>query len=164
MLITTLLMQINVVTNILPGKHELRDTSVNYIVLHYDEGKSYTGTRSSLIRKGNSYHYYVKRDGTVVKLLDPKYKANHAGISYYKKKFGLNMYSIGICLQNKPPQQYTSAQYKSLRWLILDLQKRYNDSTTRIILGHSDVALPRGRKKDPGKHFSWMHLRTMIKQ
>lgn len=164
MLIATLLLQINVVNNILPGKHDLRDTSMNYIVLHYDESKSYSGTRRFLLLKGNSYHYYVKRDGTIVKLLDPKYKANHAGLSYYNKLFNMNNYSIGICLQNKAPQRYTKNQYKSLSWLILELQKRYDDSTSRVILGHSDIAFPRGRKKDPGKHFSWIYLRTMIKQ
>lgn len=152
-----------ITTDILPGKHSLRDTTVNYIVLHYDDGKSYKSVRQFLIKKGNSYHYYIKRDGTIVKLLDTKYEAGHAGLSFYKKYVRMNRYTIGICLQNKPPQQYTKEQYISAAWLIRQLQKKYTDSTARIILGHSEIAIPRGRKKDPGKHFNWKKLHALIR-
>lgn len=147
----------------LPGKHSVRDTTTNYIVLHYDDGNSYEASRKFLIKKGNSYHYYIKRNGTIVKMLDPMYEAGHAGLSYYKKHIRMNRYSIGICLQNNPPQKYTAAQYNSAAWLIRQLQKRYEDSTSKIILGHSEIAVPRGRKNDPGKHFNWKKLHMLIK-
>jgi N-acetyl-anhydromuramyl-L-alanine amidase AmpD len=146
----------------LPSKKIIRSTTTNYIVLHYDDGGSYNSTRKTLIQKGNSYHYYIQRDGTIIKLIDPKYEASHAGISYYKGKFRLNRYSIGICLQNDPPQVYTKEQYNSAAWLINELQLRYTDPTSKVIIGHSDIAIPRGRKKDPGKHFSWMTLYANI--
>lgn len=165
MILISLLFQLNaptVINDLLPGERSLRNTSVNYIVLHYDDGKSYSGTRKFLLRKGNSYHYYVKRNGTVVKLVDTKYQAGHAGISYYKGYVRMNRYSIGISLQNDPPQKYTDAQYKSTAWLITQLQRKYKDSTSRVILGHSEIAVPRGRKKDPGSHFNWSRLRKLI--
>lgn len=152
-----------VIHNPLAGTHRVRDTSKNYIVLHYDDGKSYSSARSFLIKKGNSYHYYIKRDGTIMKMLDTKYEAGHAGLSYYNGNVRMNRYSIGICLQNNPPQKYTTAQYNSAAWLIRQLQKRYEDSTSKIILGHSEIAVPRGRKKDPGKHFNWKKLHMLIK-
>ena len=145
----------------LPVKKTTR-SATNYIVLHYDDGGSYKSTRRTLIKKRNSYHYYIQRDGTIIKLIDPKYEASHAGISYYKGKFRLNKYSIGICLQNNPPEAYTEKQYNSAGWLIKQLQSRYKDSTSKVIIGHSDIALPRGRKIDPGEHFNWEKLYVNI--
>jgi len=146
----------------LPSKKSARSITANYIVLHYDDGGSYTSTRRTLINKRNSYHYYIQRDGTIIKLIDPKYQASHAGISYYKGMVRLNKYSIGICLQNDPPEAYTEKQYNSVAWLINVLQHKYKDSTTKVLLGHSDIAFPRGRKQDPGVHFNWEKLRHHI--
>ena len=146
----------------LPIQKKLRSTTANYIVLHYDDGGSYKSTRNTLIKKKNGYHYYIQRNGVIIKLIDTKYQANHAGISYYKGMFRLNKYSIGICLQNDPPQAYTEAQYKSTAWLIDVLQNKYKDSTTQVLLGHSDIAIPRGRKEDPGSHFDWKKLQHYI--
>ncbi len=139
-----------------------RDTTKNFIVLHYDDSDSYLGTRKWLIKKRNSYHYYIQRSGVIVKMVDPKYQANHAGASLWRSYLRMNKYSIGICLENKPPQLYTDKQYNSLAWLIKVLQKRYPDSTSRFILGHSDVAVPRGRKHDPGPHFEWEKLLKLL--
>jgi len=146
----------------IPDRHEIRDSSVNYIVLHYDEGGDYKIARVTLIKRHASYHYFVKRDGTIIKLLDPTYQGSHAGLSYYNGYFHINKYSIGICLENKPPQEYTNKQYTSTAWLIKSLQQRYRDSTSHIILGHSEVAWPRGRKQDPGKQFNWNTLHQLI--
>jgi len=143
---------------------KIRDTSRNFIVLHYDESDSYLGTRRWLIKKRNSYHYYIERSGRIIKLVDPKYEANHAGASLWRTYLRMNRYSIGICLQNKVPQEYTDVQYKSLAWLIKVMQSRFKDkdSTAYVILGHSDVAIPRGRKHDPGEHFEWNKLYSLL--
>lgn len=157
MLLSLFILQLNapvVINNPLPIRKEKRNASLNYIVLHSDEGSSYKSTRSFLIRKRNSYHYYIKRNGDIVKMIDPMYKANHAGLSFYKGKFRMNNYSIGIALQNNMRQEYTDRQYASLAWLTCVLRKRYPDSTSSIILRHSDIAIPRGRKNDPGDNFS----------
>lgn len=158
------LLQIKVIDKPIPIRYKpLRDTTENYIVLHYDENDNYFGTRQWLIKKGNSYHYYIERNGTIIKMVDPKYEAGHAGASLWNGHLRMNKYSIGICLENKPPQQYTQAQYISLSWLIKVLQKRFDDPTSHVILGHSDVAIPRGRKQDPGPQFDWNELRRLLK-
>lgn len=146
----------------LPVKREIRDSSANFIVLHYDDGNSYSIARRTLIRRKLSYHYYVQRDGKIIKMVDPKYRASHVGLSYYKGYVRLNKYSIGICLQNNSKQSYTEEQYKSTAWLVNQLQTRYNDSTSAHVIGHSDVALPFGRKIDPGELFDWAKLKKYI--
>lgn len=148
----------------IPHKKELRNENFNYIILHADEGNGYSGTRSSLIKKRNGYHYYIQRNGTIIKMIDPRYKASHAGVSYYKGKIRMNNYSIGIAFENNEKQLYTEKQYVSAAWLISELQDRYPDSTSRIILGHSDIALPRGRKHDPGKNFDWKKLQSLLRK
>jgi N-acetylmuramoyl-L-alanine amidase len=70
----------------------------------------------------------------------------------------MNDVSIGICLENIPPSAYTSIQYERLAWLVASIHRRFPNSKNNRILGHSDVAIPRGRKTDPGPHFSYAAL------
>lgn len=143
-------------------KKEYRDTSRNYIVLHNDGGSGgYTITRQTLMKRRLSYHYYIKRDGTIVKLLDPTYQASHVGYSWWNGLVRINRYSIGICLQDNDKHTYTDKQYKSTAWLITQLRHRYTDSTTKRIVGHSNVARPRGRKTDP-ENFNWDKLNLLL--
>ena len=135
-----------------------RDTTNNYIVLHYDESMDFKTTFRWLKRKRNSYHYFIRRDGTIHKLIDPKYQANHAGLSFWDNNVRMNRYSIGICLQNDGKIKYTDKQYESLLWLINIQKKRFHDITEEKIIGHSDIAIPRGRKSDPGDHFDWSRI------
>lgn len=146
----------------LPIKRELRDSTVNFIVLHYDDGDSYDVARRTLIRRGLSYHYYIRRDGRIVQMVDPKYKASHAGLSYFRGYIRLNNYSIGICLQNNSRQTYTEVQYNSLSYLVSQLQRRYMDSTSQVIIGHDEIAFPPGRKRDPGRLFNWTIFRNNL--
>jgi len=141
---------------------EHRDTSVNFIVFHYDSGSTPRSTFRYLRKKRASYNYYIARDGTIYKLVDPAYKANHAGVSLYNGYLGMNKYSIGICFQNKYPQAYTMDQYTSAAWLVSVLYRRFPSARHHPLLGHSDIAFPRGRKSDPGDHFSWPTLQSLI--
>lgn len=142
----------------LRGYHPRRDTSITYLVIHYDSGASYESTRKYLIKRRTSYHYYITRNGTINKLIEPTHKASHAGLSLWDGHVMLNRYSIGICLQNLYPQTYTDEQYNSLVWLVWQLQQRFPNATNEHIVGHEDIAFPRGRKKDPGPHFDWHRL------
>jgi N-acetyl-anhydromuramyl-L-alanine amidase AmpD len=141
---------------------ELRDSSKNYIVIHNDDAGSYEIARQTLIKRRLSYHYYIQRNGRIIELLEPQYAASHVGYSYWNGLVRMNRYTIGICLQNKPPQTYTNEQYTSLSQLILLLQNRYPDSTSQVLIGHDQVAIPFGRKHDPGPEFNWTFLRTLI--
>jgi AmpD protein len=151
-----------VVNRPFPAKQR-RDTSVTYIVIHYDSSPDPKTTFNFLKRKRNSYNYYIARNGTIYKMIDPAYKANHAGLSFYDGHVRMNNYSIGICFENKYPQAYTDAQYKSGAWLVSKLYERFPDARTHPLLGHSDIAIPRGRKHDPGDHFSWSTFHSLIK-
>lgn len=144
---------------------KIRDTAnTNFIVLHYDDGDGYAIARRTLIKRHLAYHYYIERSGRIIKMVDPKYEIAHAGPSLWRSYLRMNKYSIGICLQNNPPQQYTDVQYVSLAWLIKVIQNRFKDkdSTAYTILGHGDIATPRGRKMDPGEHFDWGKLYSIL--
>lgn len=137
-----------------------RDTTDNYIVIHYDNGIDTKSTFRYLRRKRNSYHYFIDKRGTIYKLIDPRYQANHAGLSYWDGKLRMNKYSIGICLQNDGKSIYTEQQYISLLWLINIQKNRFHDITDNRIIGHSDIAIPRGRKPDPGEQFIWRRIKA----
>lgn len=140
----------------------LRDTTVTYIVIHNDSSPTPRVTFKYLKRHRNSYHYYISRDGTIHRLVDPRYEASHAGLTLYDGYVRMNRYSIGICFENMPPQEYTDAQYKSGAWLVQQLHKRFPDSKTKPVVGHEDIAIPRGRKNDPGQHFNWQTFNEYI--
>ena len=93
--------------------------------------------------KGNGwadvgYHRIIRRDGTV-EMGRPDAKAGaHAA--------GFNANSLGICLvggtdiggpKAKAVNNFTKAQFASLKMLLVQLQKQYPDATR--ILGHRDV-------------------------
>lgn len=143
---------------------EHRDTSVTYLVIHNDSSPNPRTTFRFLKKKKNSYHYYIDRSGIVYRLIDPAYVANHAGLSFYDGYLRMNQYSIGICLENVPPAEYTSAQYESLAWLVKQMYVRFPDSQSHRIVGHEDIAIPRGRKSDPGPYFLWSRLYTLLYQ
>ena len=163
-LIAGLLLQLAApkVLNVPFPANEYRDTTKNYIVIHYDSSMEEKVTLNWLRRKHNSYHYFILRSGTILKLVDPKFIAGHAGLSYWDGNWHMNRYSIGICLQNKPPEAFTTEQYQSTAWLINRLANRFPDVPDHKIVGHSDVAWPRGRKKDPGDQFQWDTLNVYV--
>jgi N-acetylmuramoyl-L-alanine amidase len=57
-------------------------------------------------------------------------------------------------------EPYTQAQYRSLIRLTRYLVARY--PTITHITGHEDIALPRGRKTDPGGAFDWARIRAAL--
>ena len=142
-----------VVKNFLPGK-TLRDTTRNYIVIHNDGASlSATATRAILKRRGLSYHYFISRTGEIHQWKDLTQKALHAGVSKWNGISDWNTFSIGVCLQGTNFLPYTEKQYQALKILVNYINFRYPDSKDKPILGHSDVAYPKTRKKDPGEHF-----------
>ena len=50
---------------------------------------------------------------------------------------------------------FKSEQYDSLNELISELKGSY---PIMNITGHENIALPKNRKKDPGKRFDWERL------
>lgn len=98
---------------------------------------------------GVAPHYLILRDGVVLQLVDDNDIAFHAGESAlpnatYRTK--VNDFSLGIEMASAENTEPTDAQYESLAQLIL---RKLFEHPIRNILGHSQVALPPGRKTDP---------------
>ena len=134
---------------------------IKFIVIHYTGMQS---ERVSIKRLADSKsqvstHYLINRKGSVVKMVDEKNTAWHAGKSKWKNFTNLNDQSIGIELVNKGHQfgyiDFSKKQISKLILLCKSLIKRYKIKRTNI-LGHSDIAPL--RKKDPGEKFPWQFL------
>lgn len=137
----------------MPG-NVARDTTRNYIVIHNDgAGLNATATRNLLRTRRLSYHYFIATDGTIHQWKDLRHKALHAGVSRWQGLKEWNDFSIGICLQGSNSTRYTTEQYEALTRLVRYINFRYPDSREKPILGHSDIAYPVRRKKDPGENF-----------
>lgn len=97
---------------------------------------------------GVSAHYLVGRGGEVIEIVDPKYKALHAGKSKLPNsdKVNVNEFSIGIEILCSEDEKILDIQYESLKNLVIKLNEDYPISN---IYGHSDIAIPKGRKIDP---------------
>lgn len=118
-------------------------TKTNWIVVHCSATRAVQRNigvddiRQWHLQKGWSdigYHYVIKRDGT----LQTGRKEDQIGAHVE----GHNTDSIGICMVGglndktfKPENNYTAAQWKTLRALVNTLVKRYPAAK---VLGHRD--------------------------
>ena len=94
--------------------------NLKFLILHYTGMKSEKKAISRLIEIQSqvSTHYFIKKNGEVIRMVPDIYNAWHAGISNCGKYKNLNQYSIGIELSN-PGHQYgyvnfSKKQIKSL--------------------------------------------------
>jgi N-acetylmuramoyl-L-alanine amidase len=135
--------------------------SIKFIIIHYTGMKKESEAISRLLDFNSkvSCHYFIKKDGDIVRMVPDIYTAWHAGKSKWKKFKSLNKYSIGIEINNPGHdhgyKSFGRKQVKSLLFLIKDLKKKFNIDKKNI-LGHSDIAPD--RKKDPGEKFPWSFL------
>jgi len=139
-----------------------------FIVVHSTESSLPSALRTlsrgkvrygSYITRGGHAHYLIARNGAIYRILDPKYWANHAGVSMWNGLENLSDYSIGIELEGYHNVPFREEQYQSLKWLLDLLKKRY-EIEDRSVLEHYRVAYSapnrfhreklRGRKLDPG--------------
>ena len=138
----------------------------------FGERVLYTGSGT-----GNSGHYYIDRDGSVVLYVRPERIANHVR--------GYNPRSVGIELVNTGryphwrdskhqamDEPYPDAQIEALIGLLQQLQSQL--PALRYIAGHEDldteqetavddptVLVP--RKRDPGPLFPWARVMESIR-
>ena len=139
-----------------------RDKSkIKYLIYHYTGMKSEKGAlrRLTNINSKVSCHYFIKKNGEVIKIVPELYVAWHAGISFWKKDRSLNKKSIGIEISNPGHQNgylnFSKTQINSVILLSKKIIKKYKISKFNI-LGHSDISPL--RKKDPGEKFPWKYL------
>ena len=154
-------MKIKIIKSLNHSTRNYNKKKIKFIVLHYTGMQS---ERASITRLTNekskvSSHYLINRNGKIIKMVDEKNIAWHAGKSKWKNFINLNSQSIGIELVNKGHQfgyeNFSKKQISKLVLLCKNLIKKYKIKKTNI-LGHSDVAPL--RKLDPGEKFPWKHL------
>ncbi len=111
-----------------------------------------------------SCHYLIGRDGSCWRFVQEGERAWHAGESCLEtdegSRPGVNDFSIGIELICHEQEQVNDAQYKALSELIKDILRRH---PIRYVCGHDDIAIPAGRKTDPGATFDWSRFQEELK-
>jgi N-acetylmuramoyl-L-alanine amidase len=137
------------------------DVPLDMIVLHYTD---MLNAKEALARLCNpisevSAHFLIGKDGALYQLVDPKYRAWHAGLGSWGGEKDINSRSIGIEMDNLGhtfgPEPFPIPQINTLSDLLTELIQTYGIPAHRIV-GHSDVAPL--RKQDPGELFPWYDL------
>ena len=145
--------------NFSPKKRNIKN--IKYLIIHYTGMKKTSDAIKRLINYKSevSCHYFIKKNGDIIRMVPDSYIAWHAGKSNWKKHNFLNKLSIGIELDNPGHdhgyQSFKLKQIKSLKRLIKKLKSKYKIKKENV-LGHSDIAPE--RKKDPGEKFPWYLL------
>ncbi len=125
-----------------------RRSHTNLVIVHTSElgldatlrvvskGKQF---KSGYKTPGGHAHYVIARNGRTYRILDRKYRADHAGLSMWNKKSDVSRTSIGIELVGYSHAPITQSQYRSLGRLLHILKQVYG-LRDRDILTHSQVA------------------------
>ena len=138
-----------------------KNSKIKYLILHYTAILSDEVALKYLCNQSNkvSSHYLIDKSGFIFNLVDDKFRAWHAGKSYWRKKRDINSNSIGIEICNSGHhlnfENYTLDQIVSISKLLTYLKKKYSVKCENI-LGHSDISPY--RKIDPGEKFPWLKL------
>lgn len=106
-----------------------------------------------------SSHFLIRRDGALLQFVPCALRAWHAGQSEWHGRGRCNDFSIGVELEGTDDGPFAEIQYANLAALAILLLDRY---PIRDCVGHSDIALPPGRKTDPGPYFDWARLRSLM--
>ena len=131
-----------------PKYKKVKRKRTKYIIVHTSElGRKMTlrvVTKGKRLRNGRKTHgghthYVIARDGRTYRILDKKYKADHAGLSMWNGETGISKMSIGIELVGYHYASITQRQYRSVGRLIDILQGVYG-LDDRAVLTHSQVA------------------------
>lgn len=108
-----------------------------------------------------SSHFLIRRDGDLVQFVPCIRRAWHAGQSEWRGRGRCNDFSVGVELEGADDQPFTDSQYAVLADLTRVLKRAY---PIQGCVGHSDIAMPPGRKTDPGPHFDWDRFRAMLRK
>ena len=142
-----------------------RGLPISMLVLHYTGMADAATAINWLVSPESkvSAHYVVTEDGQVIRMVDEKKRAWHAGRAHWRGIDDVNSASIGIEIVNPGHEwgyrPFPDAQMGSLIPLIHQIVQRHKITRGNIV-GHSDVAP--GRKTDPGPAFDWDRLRALV--
>jgi N-acetyl-anhydromuramyl-L-alanine amidase AmpD len=129
---------------------------ISAVVLHADASTATSGTLAWLKNRESkvSYHYLIGRAGHVYECVAPARRAWHAGRSSFDGVPDCNDYAVGVCFSNNMKhEEYMDRQVEAGAELVAGLMRRYPAITLERITTHAKVALPPGRKTDPGARF-----------
>ncbi|MFP2903681.1 N-acetylmuramoyl-L-alanine amidase [Pyxidicoccus sp. 3LFB2] len=149
-----------------PNQNERGGKDIDTIVLHHTASNNGAGDLAWMRNPKSqvSAHYMVDRDGKIYQLVGDEKRAWHAGKGELNGvPTDINGRSIGIEIVNDGSGKtaFTEAQYKALTQLTGHLKQKY-DVPMKNIVGHADVAVPKGRKNDPAPNFDWNRLRKGV--
>lgn len=135
--------------------------SQKYLVIHYTATSSASSAINWLTDPQSmvSAHLHLDKEGVFVQMVDFDTTAWHVGVSEHNGLTGLNSYSIGIEISNTGSEPYTEKQLDALVEVGIALNETYHFDE---ILAHSEVAIPLGRKQDPGKLFPMEWYREQV--
>ena len=108
------------------------------------------------VSQGGHAHYVVARNGQTYRILDKKYKANHAGLSMWNGQKSISRISVGIELVAYHNRDITASQYKSIR-ILTDILKRIYHIDNLSVLTHSQVAYAKPNHQIPFNHRGRKH-------
>ncbi|MFP2910041.1 N-acetylmuramoyl-L-alanine amidase [Pyxidicoccus sp. 3LFB2] len=149
-----------------PNYNERGGKDIDTIVMHHTASNNGAGDLAWMRNPKSdvSAHYMIDRDGKIYQLVGDEKRAWHAGKGeLHGVPSDINSRSIGIELVNDGSGKtaFPDAQYKALIQLTGHLKQKYNVPMKNIV-GHADVAVPKGRKNDPAPNFDWNRLRNGI--
>ncbi len=125
---------------------------IHAIVIHATANTTLEGVISwfNNPRAQVSAHYTIGKDGRIVQHVRDHDRAWHAGGSVWKEVPNVNNYGLGIELVNLNDGQdpYPEEQHHTNVQLCAFLCRKYNIKPEDI-MGHLDIAVPKGRKTDP---------------
>jgi N-acetyl-anhydromuramyl-L-alanine amidase AmpD len=142
------------------------------IIIHYTAvmGVKEARIQAMFDERQVSADYYINRIGQIYQLIPEGAFSYHAGESkmstgeFYPTKSGkpsVNAITIGIELEATQDSGFSNEQYNSLILLSKTLIIKYNIDINKIV-GHEEVALPKGRKQDPGRLFDWNRYKSAL--
>lgn len=143
-------MQIDETTYVSPNFNERPDEqNINSLLIHTTEGNDPSDAEWLCNpNSGVSSHYYIDPYGIIYRLVKDKYRAWHAGESYYAGYDDWNDICIGVEVSHLMGQKYNAAIAASLTELSVYLITTYQ-IPQELIAAHRWVATPYGRKVDP---------------
>lgn len=96
-----------------------------------------------------SAHYLIGKHGEITRLLDPIWRAWHAGVSAWNGVPDCNNWTVGVEFHHSADDPWYPAQLDAGAWLCRELLHNYPTITKAGICAHRWCALPLGRKSDP---------------
>lgn len=101
-----------------------------------------------------SAHYLIDNDGTIYQCVPDFMVAWHAGSSSLYGVLEVNQFSLGIELVGLDSEEITEQQMEALLELCVEKCHDHKIPLNRVV-GHNHIAIPVGRKTDPGQRFDW---------